>query len=61
MILNKIRNDGHKMTYIIDGAGNIKVRKTATKTLLENSDLSISLGQEEIQLLANFIKVRIIP
>ena len=56
MILNKIRNVGHKMIYVIDGAGNINVRKTATKTLIENSDLSISLGQEELQLLASFIK-----
>lgn len=51
-----LHNAGHFICYVIDGAGNIKIRKNAVSTICRSSDCTVAFSKEEIQLLANFIK-----
>lgn len=46
---------GHKICYVIDGAGNINIRKQAVGVICENSDCTVAMSESEIQHLANFM------
>lgn len=50
----QIKNEGHKITYVIDGAGNFK-RKSALSTIMQFSDCTVTFGREELNKLAAFL------
>ncbi|HAS6333726.1 TPA: hypothetical protein I7245_06800 [Vibrio vulnificus] len=54
-IREKANQAGHKICYVIDGAGNINVRKVAITTICENSDCTVTMTEEDIKLLAEFM------
>ncbi len=47
---------GHKVCYVIDGAGNINVRDHAIQTLFDNSDMTVAFSPAEIGLLARYMR-----
>lgn len=51
-ILNKA---GHKIAYVIDGAGNFQ-RRSAIKNIIANSDCTVSFTDDELDSLATFLK-----
>ena len=46
---------GHKICYVIDGAGNINIRKNAVSNLCVYSDCTVAMSAAEIALLARFM------
>jgi hypothetical protein len=52
---NLMHNDGYKIAYIIDGAGNF-ARRNAISTICKNSDCTVSFCEEEFNFLAHWIK-----
>ena len=55
-VMNSVHNNGHKICYVIDGAGNINIRKNAVSILCNNSDCTVAMSEEEIKHLANYFK-----
>lgn len=51
----RVKVAGHYICYVIDGAGNIKKRINATRTICEYSDCTVALSTEEINVLAEFM------
>lgn len=47
---------GHKICYVIDGAGNINVRASAVRNICKYSDCTIALSLPEISVLAAFLQ-----
>jgi hypothetical protein len=54
-LLASAHNENHKICYVIDGVGNIEIRKSAINILLENSDFVSTMSPESIQKLAEFL------
>jgi hypothetical protein len=50
----KIHEAGHKIAYVIDGAGNLE-RQAALRTICEYSDCTVAFSTEELKLLAEFL------
>lgn len=50
-----MHDEGHKIAYIIDGAGNFQ-RSSAVSTICSNSDCTVAYSSDEIKLLAGWIK-----
>ena len=50
-----LHKHGHKMTYIIDGAGNFQ-RKNAVRTIMDFSDCTVNFSDDGINTLAAFIR-----
>jgi hypothetical protein len=46
---------GHRIAYILDGAGNFE-RQSALRTICEFSDCSVTLKDQELDILVQFIK-----
>lgn len=46
---------GHKIAYVIDGAGNFE-RKSALKTICAHSDCTVTIQDQELDQLADFIR-----
>lgn len=46
---------GHKIAYVIDGAGNIDVRTHAVSTICANSDCTVTFADTELEKLAIFL------
>ena len=55
-VMRSAHKENHKVCYVIDGAGNINVRKNAVSTLCDNSDCTVAMSETEIKLLADYIK-----
>lgn len=51
----QLRDDGHYVAYVIDGAGNF-ARKNAIATICANSDCTVAYSDNELKLLVNFIR-----
>ena len=51
-----VHAQGHRVCYVIDGAGNINVRDNAIQTLFDNSDMTVAFSPEEIELLAQYMR-----
>jgi hypothetical protein len=49
-----VNNAGHFLCYVIDGAGNINIRRRASSILCENSDCTVAMSDSEIAHLADF-------
>lgn len=46
---------GHKICYVVDGAGNINVRRQAVGIICENSDCTVAMSEDEMKLLADYM------
>lgn len=51
----KLHEKGHKIAYVIDGAGNFE-RKRALETICQYSDCTIAFSPSELELLAQFLQ-----
>ena len=51
---NQLHNAGHKIAYIIDGAGNFQ-RQSALRTLCQYSDCTVTYKDSELDLLVDFL------
>ena len=52
-LYNNCKMRGHKLMYLIDGAGNF-IRKVAANSLYDNSDYCISSGENQVHSLAEY-------
>ncbi|KJH70425.1 hypothetical protein [Aliterella atlantica] len=50
-----IKVAGHKIAYVIDGAGNFK-RSSALRTICNYSDCTVAFSPDEIEVLSEFLK-----
>ena len=50
-----LNNEGHYISYVIDGAGNFE-RRSAVETICNNSDCTVAYTNKEFDVLVNFIK-----
>jgi len=55
-LMQSVHKQGHKICYVIDGAGNINVRERAVGILCANSDCTVAMSESEIQFLADYFK-----
>lgn len=55
-LMKAVHKSGHKICYVIDGAGNINVRKSAVNTLCNHSDCTVAMSDAEIMHLASYCK-----
>ncbi len=53
--INLVHQDGHKIAYVIDGAGNFQ-RSSAISTICDNSDCTVAYTTAEFKVLSNWIK-----
>ncbi|MCH7662284.1 MAG: restriction endonuclease [Chloroflexi bacterium] len=51
----QVKAAGHRITYVIDGAGNFE-RETAMKVILNHSHCSVAFSKDELNLLCEFIR-----
>ncbi|MCS6807004.1 MAG: restriction endonuclease [Acidobacteriota bacterium] len=51
----QIEKAGHRIAYVIDGAGNFQ-RETAMKTMLSHSHCSVAFSRSELEVLCNFLR-----
>ncbi len=54
-LYRKVCEAGHKLCYVIDGAGNINVRKKAIGMICEHSNCTVAMSKEEIEHMASFM------
>lgn len=54
-LAEKAHDAGHKLCYVIDGAGNINVRSSAINTICENSDCTVSMSDHDLIKLVRFL------
>lgn len=54
-LLASVHRAGHKICYVIDGAGNINIRANAVSNLCTYSDCTVAMSDVEISHLANFL------
>lgn len=54
-LYQSVSNAGHKMAYVIDGAGNIDIRTKAVSTICSYSDCTVAFSDEELNILVDFI------
>ena len=55
-VMKSVHSKGHKICYVIDGAGNINVRKNAVSILCNHSDCTVAMSDSEIKHLAAYFK-----
>jgi len=51
----QIEKAGHRIAYVIDGAGNFQ-RETAMRTMLSHSHCSVAFSRSELNVLCNFLR-----
>ncbi|HEX4945170.1 MAG TPA: restriction endonuclease [Blastocatellia bacterium] len=54
--MNLVRAAGHKICYVIDGAGNINVRASAVRNICKYSDCTVAFSLPEIGVLAAYLQ-----
>lgn len=54
-LMASVHAAGHKICYVIDGSGNINIRKNAVRILCEHSDCTVAISKEEIKHLAAYL------
>ncbi|MEI6915763.1 MAG: restriction endonuclease [Armatimonadota bacterium] len=52
----RLAESGHHICYVIDGAGNIDVRRSAVATICQFSDCTVAFSETEIRIMAQFMK-----
>lgn len=53
-----LKKQGHNICYVLDGAGNINVRKNAVGTICRYSDCTVAFSEAEIAHLATFMQTQ---
>lgn len=51
-----LRDAGHYICYVIDGAGNINVRERAVRIICQFSDCTVAFSRDEIRHLGRFLR-----
>ncbi len=51
----QLHEKGHKIAYVIDGAGNFE-RKTALRTICDYSDCTVTFAEEDLDTLVDFLR-----
>jgi hypothetical protein len=51
----QVEKAGHRITYVIDGAGNFE-RETAMRTMLAHSHCSVAFSRSELDILCDFLR-----
>ena len=59
-LYNSTHKAGHQIAYVIDGAGNIDVRTAAVKVICDNSDCTVTLNENNLNLLIKFLQDKLI-
>lgn len=54
-LMRRVHKAGHKICYVIDGAGNINIRKNAVSNLCSYSDCTVAMSESEIDCLGKFL------
>ena len=54
-LMKSVHEAGHQICYVIDGAGNINIRKNAVGILCHNSDCTVAMSVDEIAHLATYM------
>lgn len=54
-LMASVHRAGHKICYVIDGAGNINIRQHAVSILCKHSDCTVAMSVAEIQHLAAYL------
>lgn len=54
-LISRAKEKGHHVCYVIDGAGNINIRKKAVETICTNSNCTVALSKSEIKHLAGYL------
>lgn len=54
-IFQRANSLNHHICYVLDGAGNINVRKRAVETICTHSNCTVALSSEEIEVLAKYM------
>ena len=54
-IKNRVKEQGHHVCYVLDGAGNIKIRTSASSIICSNSDCTVGLSESEIKVLSDYL------
>ena len=54
-LMASVHGAGHKICYVIDGAGNINIREKAVRTLCSNSDCTVAMSVEEIKHMVDYL------
>ena len=49
---------GHALAFVLDGVGNIRIRRRASATICANSDCTVGFSRPELRVLANFLRER---
>ncbi len=50
------RRERHGICYVVDGVGNIKVRRSAVSTICQYSDFTVTFSEAEIKKLAEYLR-----
>lgn len=50
-----VHRAGHKICYVIDGAGNINIRESAVRNICNYSDCTVAFSSDEIGVLTEFM------
>lgn len=51
-----VHGAGHKVCYVLDGAGNINVRQAAVRRIFDHSDCTVAFSEQELARLAEYMK-----
>ena len=54
-LMKSVHRAGHKICYVIDGAGNINVREHAVGIICDNSDCTVAMSEDELDYLVSFM------
>jgi hypothetical protein len=57
-LFNQLKSGGHALAFILDGAGNIRIRRSASGTICNYSDCTVAFSPQELRHLANFARER---
>ena len=56
-VFSRVKSQSHHICYVIDGAGNINVRKNAVEIICGNSHCTVALTEDEIKHLSDYMKL----
>lgn len=54
-LMKTVHRAGHKICYVIDGAGNINIRQNAVGIICSHSDCTVAMSESEMRFLADYM------
>ncbi|CAE6727606.1 hypothetical protein [Candidatus Nitrotoga fabula] len=54
-LMSSVHAAGHKICYVIDGAGNINIRQNAVGIICSHSDCTVAMSESEMKHMANYL------